>query len=133
MYTPEQQELLAKVKELRNEENYSQNEAAKIIGISATALLQIVKGNYPSDPQNIFDTIANYFKVKDKAKLTYTEVDYAPTYISTQIYNIINVCQVKGGLAVAAGDAGIGKTKAAQKFVKDHSKQNRSFCRTFQR
>ncbi len=51
MYTPEQQELLAKVKELRNEENYSQNEAAKIIGISATALLQIVKGNYPSDPQ----------------------------------------------------------------------------------
>lgn len=120
MYTPEQQELLAKVEQLKREKNYSQNKIAKVIGISETALSQVKNGNYPADPQSVFDTIANYFSVKEKARTTYTEIDYAPTYISTQIYNIINVCQVKGGLAVAAGDAGIGKTKAAQKFVKDH-------------
>ena len=120
MHTPEQQELLAKVEQLKREKKYSQNEVAKVIGISGTSLSQVKNENYPADPQSIFDIIANYFGVKEKAKLTYTEIDYAPTSISTKIYDIINVCQVKGGLAAAAGDAGIGKTKAAQKFVKDH-------------
>lgn len=120
MYTPEQQELLTKLENYKLEKKYSQNELAKATGISATALSQIKTGKYPSDPQGIFDTIANFLSVKDRAKLTYTEIDYAPTSISTKIYDIINVCQVKGGLAVAAGEAGIGKTKAAQKFVKDH-------------
>lgn len=120
MYTPEQQELLTKVEELKKEKNISQNEVGKLMGISGTALSQIKNGKYPADPQSIFDAMANYFGVKEKAKLTYTEVEYAPTHISAQIYDIISVCQVKGGLAVAAGDAGIGKTKAAQKFVKDH-------------
>lgn len=120
MYTSEQNELLAKVESLKKEKGISQNEVGKLIGISGTALSQIKNGKYPADPQSIFDAIAEYFGVKEKAKLTYTEVDYAPTSISTQIYDIINVCQVKGGLAVTAGDAGIGKTKAARKFVEDH-------------
>lgn len=120
MHTPKQQELLAKVEQLKREKEYSQNEVAKVIGISGTALSQVKNECYPADPQSVFDTIANYFSVKEKARLTYTEIDYAPTSVSTKIYDIINVCQVKGGLAAAAGDAGIGKTKAAQKFVKDH-------------
>ena len=120
MYTAEQNELLAKVEALKKEKGISQNEVGKLMGISGTALSQIKNGKYPADPQSVFDIIAEYFGVKEKAKLTYTEIDYAPTNISTQIYDIIGVCQVKGGLAVAAGDAGIGKTKAAQKFVKDH-------------
>lgn len=120
MYTPQQRELLEKVEKLKLEKNISQNEVGKLMGISGTALSQIKNEKYPADPQSIFDAMANYFGVKEKAKLTYTEVDYAPTNVSTKIYDIINVCQVKGGLAVVAGDAGIGKTKAAQKFVADH-------------
>ncbi|MGN0574649.1 MAG: AAA family ATPase [Ruminococcus sp.] len=120
MYTSEQQELLQKVEELKKEKGISQNEVGKLMGISGTALSQIKNGKYPADPQSIFDAMANYFGVKEKAKLTYSEISYAPTYISSQIYDIISVCQVKGGLAIAAGDAGIGKTKAAQKFVTDN-------------
>ena len=120
MYTAEQNELLAKVEALKQEKRISQNEVGKLMGISGTALSQIKNGKSPADPQSVFDIIAEYFGVKEKAKLTYTEIDYAPTNISTQIYDIIGVCQVKGGLAVAAGDAGIGKTKAARQFVKDH-------------
>lgn len=119
-YTSEQQELLAKVEQLQKEKGISQNEVGKLMGISGTALSQLKNGKYPANPQSLFDAMAKYFGVKEKAKLTYTEVDYAPTIISTQIYDIIGVCQVKGGLAVAAGDAGIGKTKAAQKFVQDN-------------
>lgn len=44
MYTPEQQELLAKVEELKKEKNISQNEVGKLMGISGTALSQIKNG-----------------------------------------------------------------------------------------
>ncbi len=119
-YTQEQRELLEKVEVLKKEKNLSQNGVAEEIGVSGTALSQIKSGTYRANPQKFFDTLAAYFKVKDKAKLTYSEVEYADTSISSQIYDIISVCQVKGGLAVVAGDAGIGKTKAAQKFVEDN-------------
>lgn len=120
MYTPEQLELLEKVEVLKKEKNLSQNAVGDLLGISGTTLSQIKNGKYNANPQKIFDALAGYFEVKEHAKLTYSEVEYAPTSISEQIYDIISVCQVKGGLAVACGDAGIGKTKAAQKFVSDN-------------
>ena len=85
MYTAEQQALLAKVEELKREKNISQNEVGKLLGISGTALSQIKNEKYPADPQSIFDAMSNYFGIKEKAKLTYTEVNYAPTFISSQI------------------------------------------------
>lgn len=88
MYTPEQQELLEKVEQLKREKGISQNEVGKLIGISGTALSQIKNGKYPADPQSIFDAMENYFGVKEKAKLTYSEVQYAATSISTKIYDM---------------------------------------------
>lgn len=119
-YTSEQMELLSKVEQLQQEKNISQNEAGKLIGISGTALSQLKSGKYPANPQKLFDAMARYFGVKERARLTYSEIPYVPTSISSQIYDIIGACQVKGGLAIAAGDAGIGKTKVAQKFVQDN-------------
>ncbi|MCM1507425.1 MAG: AAA family ATPase [Ruminococcus flavefaciens] len=120
MYTSEQLELLEKVDALQREKNLSQNAVGQLIGVSGTALSQIRNGKYNASPQKIFDILGQYFGVKEKASLTYSEVEYAPTSISQHIYDIISLCQVKGGLAVACGDAGIGKTKAAQKFVADN-------------
>ena len=119
-YTQEQQELLDKVSALQQEKDISQNEVGKLIGISGTALSQLKSGKYPADPKKLFDTMARYFGVKEKAKLTYTEVPYAETSFSSQIYDLISICQVTGGLTTAVGDAGLGKTKAAQKFVQDN-------------
>ena len=120
MYTSEQLELLEKVEALKKEKNLSQNAVGQLIGVSGTALSQLRNGKYNANPQKIFDTLAGYFGVKEKAKLTYTEIEYVPTSISEQVYATISICQKKGGLAVACGDAGIGKTKAAQKFVADN-------------
>lgn len=120
MYTEKQQELLEKVEEFKKRNNYSQNEAGRIIGVSGSTLSQIKSGTYKADPQGIFDIIEKYFEVKEKAKLTYSAVDYAPTNISENIYDVISLCQVKGGLAVVVGDAGIGKSKAIQKFTADN-------------
>lgn len=119
MYTEEQLELLEKVEVLQKERKLTQNGVAQLIGVSKTALSQAKTGKL-KNPQKFFDTLASYFEVKEKAKLTYSELEYVRTSISEQIYDVIAMCQVKGGLAVACGDAGIGKTKAAQKFVADN-------------
>lgn len=119
MYTEEQIALLEKVEVLQKERKFTQNGVAQFIGVSKTALSQARSGKL-EHTQKFFDTLAAYFSVKEKAKLTYSELNYVPTSISEHIYDVIALCQVKGGLAVACGDAGIGKTKAAQKFVADN-------------
>lgn len=119
MYTEEQLELLRKTEVLQKEKQLTQNGVARLIGVSETALSQARNGKL-TKTEKFFNTLASYFEVKEKAKLTYSEIGYAPTSISEHIYDIIALCQIKGGLAVACGDAGIGKTKAAQKFVADN-------------
>lgn len=120
VYTPHQQELLDKLDELQKNKGLSQAKLSELVGISSTTISQLRNKKYPADPRQQFSILENYFGVKERAKLTYTEIEYADTSISSEVYDIIRICQVKGGLAVACGDAGIGKTKAAWKFIKDH-------------
>lgn len=119
MYTEEQLELLEKVEVLQKERKLSQNGVAQLVGVSGTALSQARSGKL-TNTQKFFDTLEAYFAVKEKAKLTYSELKYVPTSISEHIYDVIALCQVKGGLAVVVGDAGIGKSKAIQKFTADN-------------
>lgn len=119
-YTEQQQALLQKVTALQQEKQLSQNALGKLLGISGTALSQLRNGKYQADPQRMFDILESYFGVKEQTEQTYQEVPYADTSISEEIYDVISVCQIKGGLAVAAGDAGIGKTKAARHYVALH-------------
>ncbi len=120
MYTPEQNALLERVNALAEQEG-SQNKACQLIGVSAAVISSIKNQKYKGDVNGVFNKLAEYFGVKAQAEQTYTEIAYAETHISTQVYEIIRICQVKGGLAVACGDAGIGKTKAAKQYIKEHS------------
>lgn len=90
-------ELLKKIdQKLAEDRTLSQKKLAKLIGVHDGTLSQIRRGEYKANPSKIFDIIENYFSVKEKAKLTYSEIGYAQTSISSEIYNIIRVCQVKG-------------------------------------
>lgn len=119
-YTQHQLELLEKVKERIKDKNLSQAEAASQIGISKAALSQLLSGTYKANPQKMFDTLESYFNVKERTQQTYQEISYADTCISSEVYDVIGVCHAKGGLAIAAGDAGIGKTKAAKHYIDEH-------------
>ncbi len=119
-YTSHQQELLDKLDDLQKSKGLSQAKLSELVGISSSTISQLRNKKYPADPQQVFGILESYFGVKESASLTYSEIKYAPTSISSEIYNIIRICQVKGGLAVACGDAGIGKTKAARQFVSEN-------------
>lgn len=119
MYNPEQQKIIDRLNSFI-EENPSQEAAAKILGISSAILTPLRKGTYKGDTEKYLSKIAAYFDLKSDFKDTYTEIEYAQTSISKKVYDTIRICHVKGGLAIFAGDAGIGKTKAAQKYVADY-------------
>ena len=119
MYTAEQNEILKRVDELA-EQTGSQNKACALLGISPATVSTIKKGTYKGNVEAIFNKLSEYFGIKEQAQQTYEEVAYAETYISAQVYDILRICQVKGGLAIACGDAGIGKTKACKQYIKEH-------------
>ncbi len=46
--------------------------------------------------------------------------DYIPTSISEDVYKLIRYCQLEKGMVIIHGDAGIGKTKGAERFVREN-------------
>ena len=111
--------LLAKFDELAAEMG-SANKAANRIGIPASTISMLKKGAYSGNKDAQFAKLAAYFDTKTEGAEGYSEVDYAPTSISEKIYQTIKTCQIKGGVAIATGDSGIGKTKAVQKYHSDN-------------
>lgn len=115
------------VENLKRESGLSQEKAGKLIGVSGAVLSTLRSGTYKGDVERQVKIIEDYFAVKDRHEETYREVEYADTSISHRAYEMIKLAHIKGGLAVFAGDAGIGKTKAAKKYVKDNP-TNSYYC-----
>lgn len=98
----------------------SQNKAASAIGVSATMLSQYRSGKYNGDIEQLESKLREFFINVEAAKKISRAVTYAETSVSKGVYQTIRLCHLRGGLAVEAGDAGIGKTMAAKKYVEDY-------------
>ncbi|MDD6489295.1 MAG: AAA family ATPase [Clostridia bacterium] len=112
-------ELQAKLEDYISEVG-SQNKAASALGISSSVISQYRQSKYSGDIEALENRLAEMFANKEEAKALYKVGDYAPTTVSKGVYQTIRICHLKGGLAVEAGDAGIGKTMAAQQYIKDY-------------
>lgn len=113
-------ELLEKFDALAAEMG-SANKAAAATGVSAPIISQLRKGQYKGDTEKQYEILAKYFEVKEAAAATYSEVAYAPISTSKKVYSTIRSCHIKGGFSIITGDAGIGKTKAIQKYAADNA------------
>lgn len=101
----------------------SQNKACQIIGISPAIISPLRRGVYKGDADEQFGKLISYFETKEEAAASPAHgivSGYVQTSISTRVYEVIRNCQLKGGLAVACGAAGIGKTMAAKQFAAEH-------------
>ncbi len=98
----------------------SQNKASLKLGINAGVISRLKQGTYTGDLDNQFSKLIEYFDVKAENAKVYKSNDYLPTSISTQVYNYLKRCQIKGRLMALSGDAGIGKTQAIKQFVADN-------------
>ncbi|MBQ7782651.1 MAG: AAA family ATPase, partial [Oscillospiraceae bacterium] len=111
---------LAAVERLKAEKGLSQEKAGKLIGVAGAVLSTLKSGTYKGDVEKQIKIIEDYFSLKNEHEEIFREIEYAETSISLKVYNVIKLCRIKGGLASFSGDAGIGKTKAAEQYVRDN-------------
>ncbi|MDL2217407.1 AAA family ATPase [Christensenellaceae bacterium OttesenSCG-928-M15] len=86
---------------------------------NSSGLNQFLKGTYKS-PERFIEKLQEYFNIHEAASGLHESPDYVPTSISEAVYKTIHNAHLKGGLAIECGDAGIGKTKAVQKYAADY-------------
>ena len=115
----ERKKLIDRAFEELEKRNLSGNKANLLFGISGSVLSGLKTGNYKGDQDGKFEILERYFEASDYSANAPAEDGYKPTSISEEVYERIRNCKNKGGMAVACGDAGIGKTQAALKFLHD--------------
>ncbi len=98
----------------------SQNKACQQVGVNAGVISRLKQGTYTGDLEKQFSKLIEYFEVKTENAKVYKSNGYLPTSISTQVYNYLRRCQIKGRLMALSGDAGIGKTQAIKQYVADN-------------
>lgn len=125
-YNAELQEQLEK---FLKDENLSQAKAAPILGMSSSKLSQYRRSIYDGDIKKIEETLEEFFRIKKEQETGEKKAndnggwvgrEYIPTSVSEEIYKTIRLCQLQKGISVISGDSGIGKTKAAGKFLRDN-------------
>lgn len=120
--------LQQKVDALLQSKAISQNQLAQVIGQSQTALSQWRRGIYDNgDVAKLEGKLKEYFRtqdardaVREQAAPYLPETGYVPTTISEDVYKGIQFAQLERGMVVLHGDAGIGKTEGAKKFLRDN-------------
>ncbi len=121
-------DLQQKLTEYLGVKKVSQAKVAPLIGVSQTALSQWRNCKYDKgNIEELESKIQEFFKLQEEQatiiekKLPFINIqDYIPTSISEEIYQLIQYCHVEKGMAVAHGDAGIGKTKGACQYAKEN-------------
>lgn len=121
-------ELQDKVREYISTNGLSQAAASQMIGISK-AFMSLFLNNkpYKGDVTEQEAKLTEFFKlasekqaVEEKSQPFRKTVDYVDTSISEDVYRLIRYCQIEKGMVIVHGDAGIGKTKGAEKFAAEN-------------
>lgn len=120
--------LQARVEQFLKEKRISQAKAAPMMGISQTALSQYRRSMYDNgDIEGLENKLDEFFRTQEEQEaatekaLPYRPIqDYIPTSISEDVCKLICYCQIEKGMVIIHGDAGIGKTKGAEKFVREN-------------
>ena len=115
----EQEQAIQKLLAYKEATGKTQSEIAKELDISDPQLSQFLKGVYKS-PHIIIPKIEQFFELETKRKIAPEAPKYKETSISNKVYKLIEYCHVQGKIAVAYGDAGVGKTMAIKQYQQKH-------------
>ena len=113
-------DLQAKVENHLKTTGMSANDLGRAIELSGSTISQYRNSTYIGDVAKIEKKLKDYFCNIEESKRLRKTGGYVETSISKGVYETIRLCHVQGGLAVEAGDAGIGKTMAAKKYAEDY-------------
>lgn len=114
-----QEQAIQKLLTYRETTGKTQSEIAKELDISDPQLSQFLNGIYKA-PHIIIPKIERFFELKEKKETAPEAPEYKETSISNKVYKLIEYCHIQGKIAVAYGDAGVGKTMAIKEYAKKH-------------
>lgn len=106
----------------------SQAELTRRLGWNnSSTLSRWLKSAYSGDVDKVEKALEEFFRVQEaeeeateKAAPYRPAGDYVPTSISENVYQSIRYCQLHRCVTVLHGDAGVGKTKGAEKFIREN-------------
>lgn len=115
-------ELLEKVKRHLETTDIDQSTLAKRINKSPAVISLYLKNNYSGDIESLEADLQKYLKrVSDKKGRTKLKLNFEHTTVAQKIFNIANMCQYNGEIALCYGSSGLGKTTALEYLKKEGS------------
>lgn len=118
--TEKQKATLDRFDQFAANEGLSANMAAIRMGLTGSVISAIRTGKYQGNIDDRLSKVDAYLDTKRVEADTYQEPKYVPTYVSSQVYESIRTCKIKGGLSLITGDSGVGKTKGVQEFCRQN-------------
>ena len=119
--------LIRRVQEYMEKHSISQNQLAAKVNLSSAALSSYLNQKYKGSVEAVERQLTEFFKINDEVAAVAEKVGgllprepYVPTSISEDVYQSIRFAQLEHCMVVLHGDAGVGKSKGDQKFLKDH-------------
>lgn len=115
-------ELLERAKNLLEVDGLTQKDLAKKLDISQTTLSQYLKGEYSGDIDKVNSKLLRFLDYsKNAKKYKKVSLDFVKTSISAKIFNIAQIAQYNGEIALCTGSSGLGKTTAIKQYAKEHT------------
>lgn len=113
---PEYQQAIDALKEYMAESGKNQAQIVKELGKSSGLISAFLSGKYTT-PHAIIPSVMSYIEVNRKKKAAPTAPGYAETSLSRLMEASIAYAHVQGLQTVIYGDAGVGKTTAANAYT----------------
>lgn len=111
--------LQQSVNVIRERKGYSLSQIAKSMNLSAATLSQWLTGQYPGNNDKI-DKAAKAFigRETERSARPKDSFDFMLTENAAKIFETARLCHIDCEIGVVVGDAGTGKTIAAQEYAK---------------
>lgn len=98
----------------------SQNQVAKAVGLSASALSQYFAGKYHGDQEAVERSLEKYLNLQMTRQMSVSQKVWVDTINSNTVLSIAQRVHVHVSFGVITGKAGVGKTSALLRYAKEN-------------
>ena len=115
-------EIQVRIKNLIECDGFTQKQIADKIDVSQPTLSLYLKNEYAGDIARLEEQLLKLLE-DNKAEKVYKKVklDFVKTTVSAKLFNIAQICQFNGEIALCTGSSGLGKTTSINQYAKEHS------------
>ena len=115
-------EILTAIRNLIQSDGLTQKEISKKIGVSQTVISLYLNDEYNGDIQKLEGDLLKFIsEIKSQRKYKRVKLEFEKTSVAAKIFNIAQICQHNGEMALITGSSGVGKTTSIYQYAKEHT------------